>query len=94
MPTPRISSAHSTTNFPFRASAITPDDDAVLLDKEGRPHWMTIYVGTAGNVHVQPAGNEDGDTVVFAVQDGGFVPVRVTKVLATLTTALELVGVF
>jgi hypothetical protein len=49
-----------------------------------------IYVGTAGDLEVV---NMRGETVVFAnVPDGSLLPIRANKVLATNTTADDIVA--
>lgn len=75
------------TSMPLRAEAITPSDATVY--ELGR----TIIVGTAGDVVVEPY--VGGNTVTFKVGgDGGVIPVVVRRVLATGTTASDMVGVY
>jgi len=77
----------TTPRFPDRASSVTPDDNAVF-------NPSTIYVGGAGDVAVVPVANNDGDSVVFSgLIAGSVVPIRVKQVLATGTTATNLVRV-
>lgn len=77
--------APSTPRFPDRAEAVTPSDVTEFVPS-------TIYVGVTGDVTVQPAGG--GSSVTFtAVPAGSVVPVRVTQVLSTGTTATNLVRV-
>lgn len=65
------------------AKAITPSDTAAQS-------YRAIYVGGAGNVSVVTAG---GDTVTFTAPPvGSIIPIEVTFVRATLTTATLLVG--
>lgn len=65
------------------AFAITPDNAGVL-------RATALYVGGVGDLRVL---TEDGDDVVFkAVPAGSFVPVRVSRVYATNTTATSIVG--
>ena len=60
--------------------AVTPNDDTVLQNG-----IRALYVGGAGNVSVVTAG---GQTVTFSgVAAGSILPVRVTRVRATNTTA-------
>lgn len=70
--------------------AVTPSDSTDLT------HYATaLYVGTAGNVAVIPINNADGAPVTFTAHASGYMPVRVRRVLATGTTAsniLALVG--
>jgi hypothetical protein len=51
-----------------------------------------LYVGTAGNVRVLTAGNDD---VTFSgVQDGSFIPVNCIKVFSTNTTANNILALW
>ena len=51
-----------------------------------------LYVGSAGNVRVLTAGNDD---VTFAgVQDGSFIPVNCIKVFQTNTTANNILALW
>lgn len=62
------------------ALAVTPNNDTVLQDG-----IRALYVGGAGNVSVVMAG---GQTVTFSgVAAGTLLPIRVTRVRATDTTA-------
>jgi hypothetical protein len=66
------------------AVAITPHDtNANLAD--------ALYVGTAGDLEIQAFGSSAA-VVLVAVPAGTFVPIRVVKVLATNTTADDIVG--
>ncbi|MBT8408060.1 MAG: hypothetical protein KJN93_00360 [Alphaproteobacteria bacterium] len=67
------------------ADAVVPNDTATL------PHvTRALYVGVAGNVAVEML---SGDTVVLSgAQAGAVYPFRVSKVLATGTTAGGLVA--
>lgn len=74
----------STPSGRFRA--ITPSDTTVY-----DPEIYAVYVGGAGNVAVVAA--DTGTSVTFvAVPVGTILPIRVTKVLSTGTTATNLVG--
>jgi hypothetical protein len=67
--------------------AITPSD-TTILDVPTRG----IYVGVAGDVSVT---DEFGHTVVFlAVPVGVVLPVRVKRILATNTTATNLIAMW
>ena len=71
--------------FPESAGAVTPSDSATFSPS-------VVYVGTSGNVAVTTAA---GDSVTFTnVQSGGVIPVRIKAVLATGTTASNLVRVY
>jgi hypothetical protein len=74
------------------AVAITPSD-SVNLPKETR----ALYIGVAGNVSVEMAG--DGDqgeaTVVFTgVLAGQVLPIAITRVNSTGTTATTMVALW
>ena len=67
-----------------KGATVTPNDTtAVAFD--------ALYVGGAGNMAVEMAGN--GASVTFTgVLAGSILPVGVTKVLATGTTATSIIG--
>jgi hypothetical protein len=79
--------ASATTQPAGNALAITPaDSDLSIISR-------AIYVGTAGNLTVKMAGSEN--TVTFAgVSAGSLLPIRVTQVLATNTTATNIVALY
>jgi len=67
------------------AFAVTPSDSTIFPTTRG------LYVGGAGNINVRMA--EDDNIVLFtAVQVGTILPVQVTQVLATSTTATSIVA--
>lgn len=72
-----------------RAAAVTPSDTADLTI-----YAKALYVGGAGNVRVLTVGGEDGDAVTFANHPVGWLPVQVRRVLATGTTATQIVAAF
>lgn len=75
----------NTPQFPDRAAAVTPSDATILPPS-------TIYVGVAGNVAVEPV--VGGVAVTFtAVPAGSYIGVRVKRVLATGTTATNMVAI-
>ena len=75
----------TTPRFPDRAVAVTPSDATILPPS-------TIYVGVGGDVAVEPWTGDN--TVTFVgLPAGAIVPVRVRRVLATGTTATNLVQV-
>lgn len=79
--------ARSLTAPPERGAAIVPDDAAGLGQAT-----RAIYVGGAGALTVRLLG---GDVVTFAALPAGtLLPVRVTEVRATGTTATALVGLW
>lgn len=73
-----------TITQPERAAAVTPNDSTVFAAS-------TLFIGTAGNLRVTTAG---GDTVTFNGVSAGFFPIKVVKVLATSTTASNIVRLF
>ena len=66
------------------ASAVTKSDTTVLAGVVG------IYVGGAGNLAVTM--NSGVDVIFPAVPVGSILPIRVTKVLSTGTTATNVVA--
>lgn len=67
------------------AFAITPSDGSDNIAN-------ALYIGTAGNVAVIPQGQTT--SVVFVAHPIGYMPVRVTRVLATGTTASNILGLY
>jgi hypothetical protein len=84
----KFSNYHSGLESPAeRAFAITGNDSADLTVTP-----RAIYVGGAGNVKVTTIG---GDTVTFSgALAGTIIPVRVTRVFSTGTTATNLLGLY
>lgn len=78
--------ADATAPF-FRAVAITPHDTNTIENTRG------IYVGGAGNVTLKFADSAAAVTLV-AVPVGTFLPVQAVMVLATGTTATNLVALY
>ncbi len=72
-----------------RAQAVTPDDAADL-----GVYAKALYLGGAGNLRVLPVGAADGEAVTFHNHPVGWAPVQVRRVLATGTTASQIVVVF
>ena len=72
-----------------RAQAVTPSDTVDLGS-----YAKALYVGAAGNVRVLTVGGEDADAVTFANHPVGWLPVQVRRVLATGTTATQIVAAF
>lgn len=72
-----------------RAVLVTPGDGADLPN-----YAKALYVGAAGNVRVLTVGAEDGQAVTFANHPVGWLPVQVRRVMATGTTAAQIVAVF
>ena len=69
------------------AAAVTPSDstDLAFISR-------ALYVGGAGNIIVTMAGG--GDVTFSAVPAGSILPVRVTRVKATSTTATSIVNLY
>ena len=84
----KFSNYHSGLESPAeRAFAITGNDSTDLTVTP-----RAIYVGGAGNVKVTTLG---GDTVTFnGAVAGTIIPVRVTRVFSTGTTATNLIGLY
>ena len=72
-----------------RAAAVTPSDTVDLT-----AYAKALYVGAAGNVRVLTVGGEDADATTFANHPVGWLPVQVRRVLATGTTATQIVAAF
>ena len=69
------------------AISVTPNDsnDLTYLAR-------SLFVGTSGNIAVNMA---DGSSVTFAnVQSGQFLPIRVKRILATGTTATNILALY
>ena len=68
------------------AASITPSDSTVI------PMTRALYIGTGGNISVVMV---DEQTVTFTnVVGGTILPVQVTKVRATSTTASGIVALY
>ena len=68
------------------AKAVTPSDSTVL------PCTRALWVGTGGTVNVVTG---DGTTVAFTnVASGMILPIQVTQVLATSTTASAILALY
>ena len=84
-------------NWPARyAAAITPSDTAAIAIGPGSAYAIAIYVGVSGNVTVIMAGDNSngglGTPVTFTAQPVGYMPIQVRAVMATGTTATNIVG--
>ena len=65
--------------------AVTPSDSALLAETT-----RALYVGSAGNLVVVMA---SGSTITFtAIPSGTVLPVRVSKIMATGTSATDILG--
>lgn len=70
-----------------RAEVVTPSDTTDLSATA-----KSLYVGSGGDVRVMPAGG--GAAVTFVGHPAGYLPVQVSRVLATGTTASALIALF
>lgn len=70
----------------YFAAEITPND-SIDLPTTSR----ALYVGTGGDISLTMAG---GHTVTLRNVAGGFVPLRVSRIHATGTTATDIVAVW
>lgn len=82
------------TGFPAIAKPIVPSDSLRLTDYDGRAVGQTVYVGQAGTVACVPVGNDPANVVEFYCPTGGLVPVEVSMVKFSGTTASQLIGLF
>lgn len=74
--------------FPRQCLAVTPSD----TDTFAFP--VTIYVGVAGDVAIIPAGGPATPVVFKNLPAGSLVPVEVSQVRSTATTATNLVAIY
>jgi hypothetical protein len=69
------------------ATAVTPSDSTDLAYTS-----RALYIGGAGNLVVTMAGG--GDVTFSAVPAGSILPIRVSRVKATSTTATSIVNLY
>jgi hypothetical protein len=77
-----------------RAAAVTPSNTVDIPSITGGTsnNGCVLYVGGAGNLTVDTVG---GDTITFTgVLGGSFIPVQVTRVYATGTSATSIVALW
>ena len=79
----------SAASIARRAVAMTPSDTVDMTT-----YAKALYVGAAGNASVLTVGGEDTEAVTFANHPVGWLPVQVRRVLATGTTATQIVAAF
>lgn len=72
-----------------RATAVTPHDADDL-----NPYAKALYLGQGGDLTVIPVGAGDDAAVTLAGHPAGYVAVQVRRVLATGTTADDIVALF
>lgn len=70
----------------YKGIPITTSDSTILPDG-----IRAIYIGGSGNLSVQMAGDTAATTLVGVIA-GSWLPLQVTKVLATGTTATNIVA--
>lgn len=71
---------------PENSVVVTPADD-------GTHNYLGLFVGTGGSVKVDMKGT--GAAIVFvSVPDGSFLPIQVSRVYSTDTTASNIVGLY
>lgn len=79
--------AEGLTSPADNATAVTPSDSTDLAYTS-----RALYVGGAGNIVVTMAGG--GDVTFTAVPAGSILPVRVTRVKSTSTTATSIINLY
>jgi hypothetical protein len=71
-----------------RASAVTTSDATIYVQPT-----RALYIGAAGNLTVDMA--DGGSSVLFVgVQGGTLLPIQVTRIYATGTTATSIVALY
>lgn len=71
-----------------KVAAVTPSDSANLA-----PYAKALYIGGAGDVVVVPINaTDDSQVVTFKAHPIGYMPVQVRRVMATGTTATNIVS--
>lgn len=86
--TATVTAIDSATTLSISADIMATTEDYVIYKDTSKGYLL--YVGVAGDVRVQTSG---GDTVTFiGMQAGQFVPVHVVRVLATSTTATDIIA--
>ena len=87
MPTDNLSRFSDSPSSPARTCfAVTPSDSAELSIVT-----KALYIGTGGDLAIVPV-DGTGPVTFRNLPDGGMLDVRVRAVLATGTTAADLVG--
>ena len=78
-------------DFGTEAATLAASD---TIDSTTKLNSSILYVGTGGSVKVLMAGKREvADAIIFAnVPDGSFLPVTVDYVLATGTTASDIIS--
>jgi len=74
------------------AASVTPDDSNDLPENSGKDPVRAVWIGGAGNLRVNTA---DGSDVIFVgCLAGSMLPISVTRVYSTSTTATSIVVVY
>lgn len=68
--------------------AVTPNDSTDLA-----MYAKALYIGGIGTVVVIPVGNADNQPVTFTNHPVGYMPMQIRRVLATGTTATNIVAI-
>ncbi len=89
----QIKQADEVRVFAHDAAAVTPNDSTDISGTENR--GVCIYIGSvAGGSDIQVT-MESGNTVIFkGVTAGSFLPILVTRVWSTGTTASEILALY
>lgn len=77
----------NTINPADRCAAVTPSDSTDLGS------CRALYVGGSGDLAIMPRGNSAAVTL-SNVPAGSFIPIRVSKVMSTSTTASLIVALY
>lgn len=79
------------------ASAITPSDTLAVAIGPGAVYAKSLYIGVAGDVTIITAGDNSngglGTPVLLKAHPVGYCPMQVRAVLATGTTASNILGI-
>jgi hypothetical protein len=79
------------------AAAIVPNDTAAVAIAPGGTYAKRLYIGVAGDVTVIMAGDASnggfGTPVLFKAHPVGYMDAQVRAVMATGTTATNIVGI-
>ena len=73
-------------------TAFNAGDEIVIYDAVTSRSAAVLYVGTGGNVRVLTAGGDD--VVIVGVAAATFIPINVVQVLATDTTAADILALW
>lgn len=68
-----------------KSAAVTPSDSVDLAD------YGCVYLGGAGTIVIIPVDNADGAPITYVAHPIGYMQIRARRVLATGTTATNLV---